>query len=77
MENYLSKKTLEYDSATSLESLYGDIVRSINNAFSKHLQILPSFRQLNRNTSFEKLLVICLVPHEILAKLFLTILVAL
>ena len=55
MENYLSKRVLKDDSATSIEELYGRIVRSLNNAFSKHLQIMPSFRQLNRNTSFERL----------------------
>ena len=55
MENYLSKRTLANDNTSSIERLYGHIVRSMNNAFSKHLQIMPSFRQLNRNTDFEKL----------------------
>ena len=55
MEKYIFQKVLSNDSAEALKKIYSAIGRMIAFGFSTQVNILPSFQDLDRDTSFEKL----------------------
>ena len=55
MEKYILQKILLNDSAEALKKIYSSIVRMIAYGFSTQLSIMPAFKDLDRDTDFEKI----------------------